>query len=73
MVLYNERTKYSSFICCTIYITFLSLCFSDGGIMVSMVAFQAVDPGSIPGHRILLFHQLIIFKQLKLSVKSYKT
>ena len=23
----------------------------DGGIMVSMVAFQAVDPGSIPGHR----------------------
>ena len=26
---------------------------SDGGIMVSMVAFQAVDPGSIPGHRIL--------------------
>ena len=25
----------------------------DGGIVVSMVAFQAVDPGSIPGHRIL--------------------
>jgi hypothetical protein len=25
--------------------------FSDGGIEVSMVAFQAVDPGSIPGHR----------------------
>jgi hypothetical protein len=24
---------------------------SDGGIEVSMVAFQAVDPGSIPGHR----------------------
>ena len=24
---------------------------SDGGIVVSMVAFQAVDPGSIPGHR----------------------
>ncbi|EFX60951.1 hypothetical protein DAPPUDRAFT_274929 [Daphnia pulex] len=23
----------------------------DGGIEVSMVAFQAVDPGSIPGHR----------------------
>ena len=23
----------------------------DGGIVVSMVAFQAVDPGSIPGHR----------------------
>ena len=27
---------------------------SDGGIEVSMVAFQAVDPGSIPGHRKLL-------------------
>ena len=25
---------------------------SDGGIMVSIAAFQAVDPGSIPGHRI---------------------
>ena len=23
----------------------------DGGVMVSIVAFQAVDPGSIPGHR----------------------
>ena len=28
------------------------LCQSDGGVMVSIVAFQAVDPGSIPGHRI---------------------
>ena len=28
---------------------------SDGGIEVSMVAFQAVDPGSIPGHRKSLF------------------
>jgi hypothetical protein len=26
---------------------------SDGGIMVSIAAFQAVDPGSIPGHRIV--------------------
>ena len=25
---------------------------SDGGIVVSIAAFQAVDPGSIPGHRI---------------------
>ena len=24
---------------------------SVGGVMVSIVAFQAVDPGSIPGHR----------------------
>ena len=23
----------------------------DDGVMVSIVAFQAVDPGSIPGHR----------------------
>ena len=28
---------------------FLSTC--DGGIVVSIAAFQAVDPGSIPGHR----------------------
>jgi hypothetical protein len=28
----------------------------DGGVMVSIVAFQAVDPGSIPGHRIIFFH-----------------
>ena len=28
--------------------------------MVSMVAFQAVDPGSIPGHRILNFFNSII-------------
>ena len=27
--------------------------------MVSMVAFQAVDPGSIPGHRNLLFSEKI--------------
>ena len=26
---------------------------SVGGVTVSMVAFQAVDPGSIPGRRIL--------------------
>ena len=27
-----------------------------GGIVVSIAAFQAVDPGSIPGQRILLFY-----------------
>jgi hypothetical protein len=27
----------------------------DGGVMVSIVAFQAVDPGSIPGHRMQFF------------------
>ena len=32
-----------------------------GGIMVSIAAFQAVDPGSIPGRRIhffVMFHQV---------------
>ena len=36
---------------------------SVGGVMVSIVAFQAVDPGSIPGQRIFLpfiFHQPLI-------------
>ena len=28
---------------------------SVGGIVVSIAAFQAVDPGSIPGHRMLNF------------------
>ena len=27
---------------------------SVGGVMVSIDAFQALDPGSIPGHRIVL-------------------
>lgn len=27
------------------------VCKRDGGIMVSIAAFQAVDPGSIPGRR----------------------
>ena len=29
----------------------------DGGVKVSMVAFQAIDPGSIPGHRIFIHPQ----------------
>ncbi|KAF2350636.1 hypothetical protein FHG87_018609, partial [Trinorchestia longiramus] len=29
---------------------------SDGGIVVSIAAFQAVDPGSIPGHRNVSFY-----------------
>ena len=33
-------------------IFFLQACASVGGIMVSIAAFQAVDPGSIPGRRI---------------------
>ena len=36
----------------------LTLCFdltSVGGIVVSIAAFQAVDPGSIPGHRKMFF------------------
>ena len=38
----------------------LFLC-SVGGIVVSIAAFQAVDPGSIPGRRKSAFHSLICF------------
>ena len=31
--------------------TYLHPKICDGGVMVSIVAFQAIDPGSIPGHR----------------------
>ena len=37
-----------------------SLSMGVGGIMVSIAAFQAVDPGSIPGRRIFIQHFLII-------------
>ena len=40
----------------------------DGGIVVSIAAFQAVDPGSIPGHRSRLFALLAVL--LYLSVIS---
>ena len=29
--------------------TFAHICYSVGGVKVSIVAFQAIDPGSIPG------------------------
>ena len=29
--------------------------------MVSIVAFQAIDPGSIPGQRIFLFYFILLF------------
>ncbi len=32
---------------------------SDGGIVVSIAAFQAVDPGSIPGHRKFYFRKYL--------------
>ena len=35
--------------------------YCDGGVMVSIVAFQAIDPGSIPGHRRVYFFILLIF------------
>jgi hypothetical protein len=36
--------------------------------MVSIAAFQAVDPGSIPGHHSLFYRQTIItFRQSKYS------
>ena len=31
----------------------------DGGILVSMVGFKAVDPGSIPGHRKFLCGRVV--------------
>ena len=34
---------------------------SVGGVKVSMVAFQAVDPGSIPGRRIFIFFIYFFF------------
>ena len=37
---------------------------SIGGVMVSIDAFQALDPGSIPGHRTLFF---LRFKLITLS------
>eukprot|EP00116_Pleurobrachia_bachei_P000811 sb/3461073/ len=40
---YRRQTRIGSRVC--------KLDMSDGGVMVSIVAFQAVDPGSIPGHR----------------------
>ena len=40
---------------CTDFIQTESVYDSDGGIMVSIAAFQAVDPGSIPGRRIFFF------------------
>ena len=37
---------------CGIFVLYIC---SVGGVKVSMVAFQAVDPGSIPGRRSVLF------------------
>ena len=41
--------------------------YSVGGIMVSIAAFQAVDPGSIPGRRIFIQHFLITIYNLSVS------
>ena len=38
---------------------------SVGGIMVSIAAFQAVDPGSIPGRRIF-FWFFVLFEKIPL-------
>ena len=37
------------YLSCILFLLYSTI---DSGIMVSMVAFQAVDPGSIPSHRI---------------------
>ena len=47
MVSYNSINTYDK------KMIFFLKCAGVGGVTVSMVAFQAVDPGSIPGRRIL--------------------
>jgi len=43
----------------------------DGGVKVSIVAFQAVDPGSIPGHRIPSFLIKLNFKSIRNFIKKH--
>ena len=45
----------------------LVACTSVGGIMVSIAAFQAVDPGSIPGRRSNNFGQIDLEPSAKCS------
>ena len=42
-----------------------------GGVTVSMVAFQAVDPGSIPGRRILVCFSAILIDRLSDEIIHY--
>ena len=42
-----------------------------GGVTVSMVAFQAVDPGSIPGRRILVCFSPILIDSLSDEIIHY--
>ena len=49
--------------------TFVVLARGDGGIVVSIVAFQAIDPGSIPGHRKTTFFYLL---KLRIFLRSTK-
>ena len=44
--------------------------YSDGGIVVSIAAFQAVDPGSIPGHRKVFLEHAIAKISFTVSVTS---
>ncbi|KAI9550234.1 hypothetical protein GHT06_001523 [Daphnia sinensis] len=46
-------------------IEIFTLGIGDGGIVVSMVAFQAIDPSSILGHRNPLFNKKIFDKKIK--------
>ena len=40
---------------------FLDIKKCDGGITVSIAAFQAVDPGSTPGHRNPLLNKCVLY------------
>ena len=42
-----------------------------GGVTVSMVAFHAVDPGSIPGRRILVCFSPILIDRLSDEIIHY--
>ena len=43
---------------------------SVGGVTVSMVAFQAVDPGSTPGRRTLFFLAIVLLVPLYTAPSS---
>ena len=46
---------------------------SVGGVMVSIDAFQALDPGSIPGHRNLFHETFYDYQTLRNARVQYST
>ena len=67
MYLYGIWIYSMYFVCMTqhliqTFVRYIHQC--DVGIVVSIAAFQAVDPGSIPGHRKSYYLLLVEFLQL---------